>query len=318
MNSNPVKLARNFSNGSIFSNVQASSGEVSSLDEAWTRPFSFFNILNKKKLFNKAELISTEVAILNAKSGCFYWIKSGFPESIWSALPITSHRLITPNYEIENSLITAIDHLFKVHEAAFEIFKTFVNCIVWTEIDPRIHGKIDEITSSTFPILPFCVFVSNKALKHIPPNAVSPESSFRFLAENLLHEAVHQQVNVTLLEKDVFVSSYRSSSSPKIEIKWRANQGIARNQFWELDRVLHAIYVYIEVSKYRIVELESNEISDLEKKYFALALKTGKVALNYLLSEVLLFRDYFTIFGNNLLDGLEAEIAKIETFEMSE
>ena len=171
-------------------------------------------------------------------------------------------------------------------------------------------GQDSQITSSSFPVLPLCVFISDKALHHIPPNSISQEPSYRFLAENLYHEAVHQAVNMNLLIHEIFIEDYDSAKSPKVEIPWRYNQ-VKRNQYWELDRTFHATVVYSQVIQYRLAQLNDLNLIPFEREAFEEATKAGIEAATYLSQSLLNNKQYFTEKGAELIEDLALEIEKV-------
>ena len=104
-----------------------------------------------------------------------------------------------------------------------------------------------------------------------------------------------------MLEKNIFIEDYSSDQSPKVQISWRKNQGIKRNEAWELDRVLHAIAVYLNVVKFRRIEIDIFGTNDPISKYIKSALCDGIDALDYLSENLTKFSDFFTKTGYSLV-----------------
>jgi hypothetical protein len=235
------------------------------------------------------------------------WLHQDFPQDVWQTLPVQSHRLAPPADDRRRTIQLALGQLNAIHPDSANLLQHYVSNIVWLELDPEHRKENDQITSSSFPVLPWTIFVSDKARHHIPPNTVADEPSYRFFAENIFHEAVHQQVNALLLSTDIFVPDYDSSTCPKIEIAWRFNQGVERNQYWELDRTFHAAAVYIELCGFRLRELLSEKEvrqKSYEYEYFSAALKEATHALTYLCDELEHYQEYFTPKGIKVLDSL--------------
>ncbi|MDY0815255.1 hypothetical protein [Kitasatospora purpeofusca] len=161
--------------------------------------------------------------------------------------------------------------------------------------------RTSSLTSSSDPALPYVIAFSEKARHHIPPNTVSPEPSSLFLAENLLHEGTHQLISFHVLQNKVFADGYSTETSPKIEIKWRAGQGVARNQFWEIDRAFHATCVYNQLLRFRRTELNRDDLTPNERASFRAAYDGGLPAVRYLMRELELLGEHFSPHGIELL-----------------
>ncbi|WP_391205461.1 hypothetical protein [Psychrobacillus sp. L4] len=239
-----------------------------------------------------------------------YLMLTQLPDEVWDNLPIKSHELISPTEEQENELSLALNHLSENYPVGYELFSKFARTIAWVRLKDEFKGKDSQITSSSFPILPLCIFVSDKAQHHIPPNSVSKESSYRFLAENLYHEAVHQAVNMNLLMFDIFVDNYNSQDSPKIEIPWRYNQ-VKRNQYWELDRTFHATVVYSQMIRYRLNQINDTKLKVFERVAFEGSIISGLEAASYLSKSLLNCEQYFTEKGTELIKDLALDIDSI-------
>ena len=102
----------------------------------------------------------------------------------------------------------------------------WTSLVIWLELFP--YSNTDLITSSTFPHFPHCTFLSDKALRHIPPTSISSVDQVYSLAENIFHEALHQELSSTLVFRDIFAEQYSSSQAKKIKVPWR-------QQYWEPD-----------------------------------------------------------------------------------
>ena len=260
-------------------------------------------VTNNVNLLNTIKIPS--YAVIKSKVGNAYTLIQGnFCDSIWKCIPLQSHEILSPEKQKRIPIIEAIDHIETYHCYISDLFLKFTKNIAFVDLKKDYLGKDTTITSSSFPLLPLTVFLSPKALKHIPPNTVSDMPSYRLLAENLLHEAIHQQVNLTLVEKDIFCAEYSSELSPKIQIEWRKKQGIKRNQAWELDRVLHAITVYVNLVKFRRKEVVLFNTDNLISQYIKSSLPEGLDALDYLSKSLLLYKNFFTENGYDLVSEL--------------
>ncbi|WP_232700250.1 hypothetical protein [Brevibacillus daliensis] len=272
-------------------------------------PFVLFGNLIGLQNINDQLLDQVKGKKINIKNDT-YLLVSQLPEDIWSNLPIRSHELITPTEEQEQELNLALQYLSENYPSGYKLFSEFARAIAWVSLKDEFKEKDSQITSSSFPILPLCVFISDKAQYHIPPNSISKESSYRFLAENLYHEAVHQAVNMNLLMHEVFIEDYNSQESPKVEIPWRYNQ-VKRNQFWELDRTFHATIVYSQMIRYRLAQLNNSDLKPFERLAFEEATTTGMEAAKYLSQSLLNNEQYFTKKGVELIQELASNIKTV-------
>lgn len=151
------------------------------------------------------------------------------------------------------------------------------------------NSKGRKITSLTMPTFPFCSFISSNAFIHLPPEIFKPKS-FLPISENILHESVHQFVSISILENNIFKDDFVSKNSPKIDIPWRKNDSEARNRSWELDRCIHAFFVYSEVFKFRLFVHNS-----IDRSYFSKdEIESARANKNYIGSQLISFRELFT------------------------
>lgn len=209
------------------------------------------------------------------------WLHQAYDTETIPLFPLPSHRVLPFDPVRLASLTAAYEHLYRNHPDAFDLVTTFSPVLVWAELRPEFKGKDVQITSSSFPAMPLVSFISDKALCHLPPTNVSERPDPRILAENLLHEAIHQRVNLTLLTRPIFREGFDAARAPKIPIAWRANS-VARNQSWELDRTLHAICVYKGVVGYRERELRDAGLPADLQAFLGAAALAGSHALTYL------------------------------------
>ncbi|MFF1872594.1 hypothetical protein [Kitasatospora herbaricolor] len=233
------------------------------------------------------------------------WFEGELPSTIGAEINLGQYRIAEHTAERRTALTAALSRLATVHPEGFARLREFVRGLLWVELQPGTQAS--SLTSSSDPALPYVVMFSDKARHHIPPNTVSPESSPIFLAENLLHEAVHQSISFHLLQNRAFTPDYSSQDSPKIEIKWRASQGVARNQWWEIDRAFHATCVYNQLVRFRQAELAQNDLDDGVRENLQAALEEGLPAVRYLMDQLEAYDDHFSDHGKDLLRGLRVE-----------
>ncbi|MGW5342889.1 hypothetical protein [Streptomyces sp. NPDC004050] len=244
-------------------------------------------------------LSSDSVDVAGAR---FDWFGAKLPEPIAREINLAGYEIVEHTNERREALTQALERLTSAHPEGFARVKEFVRGLLWVGLKTGV--RISSLTSSSDPALPYVIVFSEKARYHIPPNTVSREPSYLFLAENLLHEAVHQSVSFHVLQHQVFADGYSSKTSPKIEIAWRATQGVARNQFWEVDRAFHATCVYNQLLRFRQTELDCDDLTANERASFQAAYDEGMPAVRYLLGQLELLADNFTPHGEELLADL--------------
>ncbi|MGW5349505.1 hypothetical protein ACWERV_03170 [Streptomyces sp. NPDC004031] len=246
---------------------------------------------------------------LTAAGATFDWYDAELPREIADEVNLADYRIMEHTDERRAELTAALVRLSVVHPKGFGRMREFVRGMLWVGLRPGVHAS--SLTSSSDPALPYVIMFSDKARHHIPPNTVSTDPSPRFLAENLLHEGTHQSVALHIHQHQVFADGYSSEASPKIQIAWRAGQGIARNQFWEIDRAFHATCVYGQLLQFRRSELDRDDLTANERASFQSAYDEGLSAARYLTRELDTLGEHFTRHGVELLTGLRRQIDEL-------
>ncbi|MEU3721416.1 hypothetical protein [Streptomyces sp. NPDC031705] len=240
--------------------------------------------------------------IVHVSGSAFDWFDADLPGQIAAEINLSNYEIVEHTAERHAALTHALERLATVHPDGFARVREFVRGLLWVGLKPDV--RTSSLTSSSDPVLPYVIVFSDKARHHIPPNTVSDEPSSLFLAENILHEGVHQSVSFHVLQHQVFADGYDSKNSPKIEIAWRATQGEARNQFWEVDRAFHATCVYNQLLRFRRTELDRDDLTAYERANFQAAYEEGMPAVRYLMGQLELLGEHFTDHGRELLAGL--------------
>ncbi|MEW9528669.1 hypothetical protein [Microbispora sp. NPDC049125] len=251
----------------------------------------------------RGEVVSTgDVSVL--------WLQDEPGLELTPHLPLPSHRPLPHTPELRALLTSAIEHL-SAFPPAREIFTTFVRVVALVELRDDYRRRDSQITTSSFPVLPYCAFFSERSFRQLPPRCVSKVASPRFLGENLYHEAIHQALTIQLLLTDVLAPDYDSATSPKVDIYWREEEdpaagpgGSKGNQQWEVDRVLHAAVVYGHVMEYRLHQLRDPALLPYERELFAEAVRTGAESVRYLSAALREHGRFFTPDGLRLVTDL--------------
>ncbi|MEU9373512.1 hypothetical protein AB0D94_07055 [Streptomyces sp. NPDC048255] len=268
----------------------------------WALPFALMERLVKSGVPYAEHARALRSDSVHASGVGFDWFDAELPAQIADEINLSDYEIVEHTDERRAALTQALERLATVHPDGFARVREFVRGLLWVALKPGIRNS--SLTSSSDPALPYVIVFSEKARHHIPPNTVSPEPSRLFLAENLLHEAVHQSVSFHVLQHQVFADGYSSQTSPKIEIAWRATQGVARNQFWEVDRAFHATCVYNQLLRFRRTELDRDDLTTNERASFQAAYDEGMPAVRYLMGQLELLDEHFTVHGRELLADL--------------
>ncbi len=265
-------------------------------------PFALMERLVKSAIpyAEHARTLSSDSVHVSGAS--FDWYAADLPRQIAHEINLADYKIVEHTDGRRVALTQALERLASAHPEGFARMREFVRGLLWVGLKPGVRAS--SLTSSSDPALPYVIVFSEKARHHIPPNTVSPEPSPLFLAENLLHEAVHQSVSFHVLQHQVFADGYSSKTSPTIEIAWRAAQGVARNQFWEVDRAFHATCVYNQLLRFRRTELDRDDLTANERAGFQAAYDEGMPAVRYLMGRLELLDEHFTVHGRELLAGL--------------
>lgn len=221
-----------------------------------------------------------------------YWVEYlksielvvNIPKTILEKLFLEKYHSYFPNENIE--LINKALILLDKYEQWKNKYCLYLKSICFLETESNFKGR--KITSLTLPTFPFCSFFSENAFIHLPPT-IFKEKSHLPLSENILHEAVHQFVSISIIENKIFIKDFDTKKSPKVPISWRKNDIEERNRSWELDRCIHAFYVYAEVYKYRKFINKEIHVS----YYDEIDIMSSKNNRNYLGSNLVKFQDYF-------------------------
>ncbi|AUG78655.1 hypothetical protein CFP65_3878 [Kitasatospora sp. MMS16-BH015] len=304
-------IAARVPSGSFF-DLTRSDPELAQLREAgaeWALPFALMGRILRSGTPYAEHARTLRSEQLTVAGAAFAWFDAELPREIAADVNLANYRIVEHTDERRAALTAALDRLSLVHPEGFDRLREFVRGMLWVGLKPGVHAS--SLTSSSDPALPYVIVFSDKARHHIPPNTVSADPSPRFLAENLLHEGTHQSIALHIHQHQVFADGYSSETSPKIEIAWRAGQGVTRNQAWEIDRAFHATCVYNQLLRFRRTELDRDDLTANERACFQSAYDEGLPAVRYLMRELELLGEHFTPHGMDLLTGLRQQIDQL-------
>ncbi|MEP3295095.1 hypothetical protein [Tateyamaria sp.] len=139
------------------------------------------------------------------------------PRAELVSLALTDHETDPTTTDLAKPLGSAFDLLASVDEDFFQSVANGIDTLVPVHL--RKSSAISTPpTSITVPSFPLSSFFYRNALRHLAPAALNEKHSVAVLAENLLHESVHQQVNLIIIEQSGMTDGFSSATSPKIEI----------------------------------------------------------------------------------------------------
>jgi hypothetical protein len=216
-------------------------------------------------------------------------------------LPLLFHKATSEGHCKSRHLFGILEDMAREDHERLSNILSWTSLIVWMEKDERDDSAGDGLlTSSTFPEFPHCTFLTDKCLRHIPPNGVADFDSQYAIWENLYHESLHQQLAALLLHRDILDPSYSANTTVKIPVPWRSAA-------WEPDRVFHAIYVYSKVAQMRMEKLERLSSRDPEFMWLSDAFHSGVNALCYLVEQMDDRTEIFTDAGRKIYARIRHE-----------
>ena len=124
--------------------------------------------------------------------------------------------------------------------------------VVW--LAPRNPSEKSIFASCTLADERGTTFLTPLALRYLPPHSVIEHGHPYPLAENLIHESIHQQLYEEFEQGEILSESARGESGPKIQIDWRST-------VWTLEKSFHACVVYRNAERLRKI---ANRYSDQE------------------------------------------------------
>ncbi len=194
----------------------------------------------------------------------------GFSRTLFSRLELAGHTpLEVPG--LGAWIIEAAALLRKIDDGVMRFTEDWCSLVLWVapifEDEPALL-----LTSVAMPMLPHCTILSVKSLRHIPAKHVYEGASLYALAENLYHEALHQQLSATLIFGRP-LSLKRESTV--IQIPWRDAE-------WKIDRVLHAAWVYKNLQQLRVNALAAHCLVATEEYFVESAFRESQTKLDFL------------------------------------
>jgi len=234
------------------------------------------------------------VETIDAGGHRLHCCSSGISPRLFEILPIDGHRAAALTPHRIDALSRALNQLAAVGDSSLsiDIVSDFTGMLLWVASD-----RPDGLTSSSFPQLPHLSLITDHVMRILLPNTLTGSDSIWALAEDLVHEALHQQLSATIIEHDVFTDDYDAVSGPRIKIYWR-------DETWTLDRAVHALHVYSGVVRLRREALQGSVLSEQDRRHVEQALPEAQDAMAFLRDAVPKHARYFTDDGRALLNEI--------------
>lgn len=258
--------------------------------------------------FNRAREVYVEVYgrdFLTAKDiWCFGQLRVyAFNEThAFSNSPLRNHISIDPLPTYLKLVEAAVKILEGDHAEDWQLLQKNLRGITFVKLDPGFQHVDNQVTSITLPGLPYISILSEKAFFHAPPLLIKNAENAVILAENIIHEATHQWVNLNLVDNELINESYSSKTSRKIAIPWRSKAFNPRDRRWPIDRCLHAAVVYLIVARFRKRAMQSVlSVSPYQSEDVRAAVGHGQFLADAVGTQL----DYFTEAGRQFITSLK-------------
>lgn len=225
------------------------------------------------------------------------------PESFFQSIGLDGYRCAPVCLGLLQDLNEALNFLRMTGKNFENDVLDSIYSVIFVE---RTHDSYKkQLTGLTVPPFPLTSFFSENALHHLAPAAISERRDIAILAENLLHESVHQRMNLTILERPVFRDSFDSAQAPRAAVPWHSDSADERDRHWETDRCLHAFSVYVRLCTFRRYCVSNMSLHPETQRVFEQAIDQSRVPLSYLSSHLDTVRDQLADYGNELLSSLQ-------------
>lgn len=198
----------------------------------------------------------------------------GLEETCLRQLPLNGHVAVA-SWGVFSWVDEALSALEKRDKGSLDYIMKWCRLIVW--LRKTEDSKLTELTSVAIPSMPFGVFISRKAIRHIPPKTIINHVGLYALQENIFHECAHQELSAFLLCNDLLIAG--GVTDHEISIPWR-------NTSWPIDRALHAAFVYSKLNAFRHRALKGSQLHPEETLAIRTAQESGKAALEHLTTQL--------------------------------
>lgn len=227
----------------------------------------------------------------------FHWGVANIAPTLYDYAAIDGHSVIGFSSEHKTLFEEALALIGDLGGTYLDTVRDFIGLVLWLEADPT-RTDVVKIISSSFPTLPHCVVVTDSAAKGVLPNEKFEAFSAWAMAESLYHESLHQVLSATILQDEIFVDSFHAAAGPTIHAEWR-------NADWPLDRSLHALFVYANITRMRRRLLDLDRFGGSERDILTRVHDESASATALLGGGLEAHRAIFTEPGNRLLSELQ-------------
>jgi hypothetical protein len=226
-----------------------------------------------------------------------YWGVAGISPQLHDYASIAGHSVMGFSAERKAVLEKALALIAGLGGSFLDTVCDYTGLVLWLDTPPGGSGAY-HIISSSFPGLPHCVVMTDRAAMGVLPDETFRSFSAWALAESLYHESLHQLLSATILQEEIFVDSFRADAAPTVHVAWR-------NADWSLDRSLHALFVYANISRMRL-RLQALDMLDGTERDILARVQPHSIDAAKRLGEGLdRHRNVFTDRGNRLLTEMQ-------------
>ena len=230
-----------------------------------------------------------------------YWGVAGISPRLYDYASIAEHSVMGFSVERKELFEEALSLLGELGGTFLDTVCGYTGLVLWLEPPPQ-RIDTDPIIASSFPGLPHCVVVTDRAAMGVLPDERFQSFSAWALAESLYHESLHQVLSATILQEEIFVDTFHAASGPTVHAAWR-------NADWTLDRSLHALFVYANISRMRLRLLDLDMLDGGERDILV-RVRPQSIDAAKLLGEGLdPHRSAFTDRDNRLLTEIQTSLS---------
>ncbi len=226
-----------------------------------------------------------------------HWGVAGISPQLYDYAAIAEHSVMGFSAERKELFEEALSLIGGLGESFLDTVCEYTGLVLWLKAPPE-RVDTDPIISSSFPGLPHCVVMTDRAAMGVIPDERFRSFSAWALAESLYHESLHQVLSATILQDEIFVDTFNASAGPTIHAGWR-------NADWSLDRSLHALFVYANISRMRLRLLDLDMFDGAERDTLVRVQAKSIDAAKRLGADLDRHRTIFTDRGSRLLTELQ-------------
>lgn len=216
-----------------------------------------------------------------------------------TALGLEGHRQAPIDAAFAASIEQALAALERLVPERAEMVLARIEGIVHVELE---DGSRSGLSSTTFYDLRGVAFLTPNALRFVPPGVVFQEPCAHALADNLAHEALHQEL-MAAIDRVEHVKPPEVGRMPvSIRPSWRGAE-------WGIEQVLQAAYVYTRLGPFRSAAAVDGSLPSDARAAFGEATRSGGLCADELIAGLRAHGARLTERGRKLVEQLANERA---------